>query len=99
LVPRTLEAMPAVEDGGTTYVCKVRKGIFFTPDPIFKGKPRELTAADHAYGLKRILDPGVKSPWLWMLEGKIVGADEARAKADRTGKFDYDAPIPGLEVI
>ena len=99
LVPRTLEAMPAEEDGGKTYVCKVRKGIFFTPDPVFKGKPRELTAADHAYGLKRILDPGVKSPWLWMLEGKIVGADEARAKADRTGKFDYDAPIPGLEVI
>ena len=33
LVPRTLEAMPAEEDGGKTYVCKLRKGIFFTPDP------------------------------------------------------------------
>ena len=62
LVPRTLEAMPTVEDGGTTYLCKVRKGIFFTPDPAFKGKPRELTAADYAYGLKRMLDPAVKSP-------------------------------------
>ncbi|MET0919112.1 MAG: ABC transporter substrate-binding protein [Burkholderiales bacterium] len=98
LVPRTLEAMPAEEDGGKTYVCKVRKGIFFTPDPAFKGKPRELTAADYDYSLKRILDPAVKSPWLWILEGKIVGADEAHAGAVRTGKFDYGPSIAGLEV-
>ena len=99
LVPRTLAAMPAEEDGGKTYVCKLRKGIFFAPDPAFKGKPRELTAVDYAYGLKRILDPGVKSPWVWMLEGKVVGAEEARARAVSNGKFDYDAPIPGLEVV
>ncbi len=99
LVPRTLEAMPTVEENGKTYTMKVRRGIFFTPDPVFKGKPRELTAADHAYALKRILDPAVKSAWLWMLEGKIVGADEAREKAVKTGKFNYDAPIAGLEVV
>ncbi len=99
LVPRTLEAMPLVEENGQTYTMKVRKGILFTPDPAFKGKLRELTAADHAYGLKRILDPAVKSPWLWMLEGKILGGDEAREKAGKTGKFDYDAPIAGLEVV
>src|SRR5438874_1032797 len=45
LVPRTLEAMPLVQDDGATYVFKLRKGIFFTPDPAFKGKPRELTGA------------------------------------------------------
>lgn len=32
VVPRTLEAMPVIEDGGMTYICRVRKGIFFTPD-------------------------------------------------------------------
>src|ERR1700737_2067241 len=48
VVPRTLEAMPVIEDGGMTYICRVRKGIFFTPDPAFKGKPRALTAADSA---------------------------------------------------
>jgi ABC-type transport system substrate-binding protein len=99
LVPRTLETMPTVADGGRTYLFRIRKGIFFTPDPAFKGKPRELTAADHAYGLKRLLDPAVKSPWAWLLDGKLVGGDEARAKAVRTGKFDYDAPFPGLEVV
>ena len=99
LVPRTLEAMPVVQDGGATYVFKLKKGVLFTPDPAFKGKPRELTAADHAYGIKRLLDPAVKSPWLWLVEGKILGSDEARALAVKAGKFDYDAPLAGLEVV
>ena len=99
LVPRTLEALPVMEEGGKVFRMKVKKGIFFTPDPAFKGKPRELTAADHAYGLKRLLDPAVQSPWLWMLEGKIAGADEVRGKALKTGKFDYDAPMEGLTVV
>jgi ABC-type transport system substrate-binding protein len=99
LVPRTLEALPVVEEGGKSFTMTVKKGIFFTPDPAFKGKPRELTAADHAYSLKRILDPNVQSPWLWMLEGKIVGLDDVRQKAIKTGKFDYDAPVAGLTVV
>src|SRR5574340_1249428 len=32
LVPRALEAMPTVEEGGRSYLCHVRKGIYFTPD-------------------------------------------------------------------
>jgi ABC-type transport system substrate-binding protein len=99
LVPRTLEAMPTVGDGGKTYTFRLKKGIYFTPDPAFKGKPRELTAADQVYGLKRLLDPVVRSPWTWLLEGKVVGGDEARARAEKSGKFDYDTPIPGLEVV
>ena len=99
LVPRTLVAMPTVEDGGATYAFKLKQGIFFTPDPSFRAKPRELTAADQAYALKRLLDPAVKSPWSWLIEGKVVGAAEQRAKARKTGKFDYDTPIPGLEVV
>ena len=99
LVPRTLEAMPVTEDGGKTYLCRVRKGIFFTPDPAFKGKPRELTAQDHAYALKRLLDPAVRSPWAWLVEGKLVGGDELQARAAKTGKLDYDASFAGLEVV
>jgi len=99
LVPRTLEAMPTVQDNGATYIFRLKKGIYFTPDPAFKGKPRELTAGDHAYGLKRLLDPKVKSPWRWLVDGKIVGANEAWEKASKTGRFDYEAPIAGLEVV
>ena len=43
--------------------------------------------------------PGGQSPWRWLVDGKIVGASEARAKAAKTGRFDYDAPIAGLEVV
>ena len=99
LVPRTLEALPTISDNGATFLCKVQKGVFFTDDSAFKGKPRELTAADYAYSLKRLLDPAVKSPWLFLVEGKIVGGDEARVAATKTGKFDYDTPMPGLEVV
>jgi ABC-type transport system substrate-binding protein len=99
LVPRTLEAMPTVTDGGATFVFRFKRGIHFTPDPAFKGKPRELTAADQAYALRRLLDPAVKSPWLWLVEGKIVGADAVRERALTNGRFDYDAPIAGLEVV
>jgi len=99
LVPRTLEAMPVSTDGGRTYLCRVRRGIFFTPDPAFNGKPRELTAQDHAYALKRLLDPAVRSPWVWLVEGKFVGGEELQAAAAKTGKLDYDAPFPGIEVV
>jgi len=99
LVPRTLEAMPTVEDGGATFVFRFKRGILFTPDPAFKGKPRELTAADQAYAIRRLLDPAVRSPWLWLVDGKIVGADAVRESALKSGKLDYEAPIPGLEVV
>jgi ABC-type transport system substrate-binding protein len=99
LVPRTLEAMPVSTDGGRTWTCKLKKGIRFTADPAFGGKPRELIAADYAYSYKRILDPAVKSPWLWLFEGKIDGGGAARAAATKSGKFDYDAPLAGLEVV
>src|SRR5438132_5716259 len=99
LVPRALEALPTVEEGGRVFICHIRKGIFFTADPAFKAKPRELTAEDFAYSFKRVLDPAVRAGWLWLLEGKLEGGDEARAKAVKTGKFDYDAPLLGLTVI
>ena len=99
LVPLTLESMPEVADGGKTFTFKLKKGIFFTPDPAFKGKPRELIAADYAYSWKRILDPQNRSPALSFLGGKIVGLDDYAAKVAKSGKFDYDAPISGFEVL
>ncbi len=99
LAPLTLERLPEVSDRGATYLCHLRKGIFFTPDQAFKGKPRELVAADYAYSLKRLLDPALRSPWSWIVEGKLVGGDELEAAAKAHGKFDYDAPLPGLEVV
>ena len=97
VVPLAAEAMPTVTDNGKTYTIKVRKGIYFTPDPAFKGKKRELVAEDFAYALKRLIDPKIRGPWAWLVEGKIIGLDEAAEAAKKSGKFDYDAKISGLE--
>ena len=97
LVPLTAEALPEISDNGRTYTVRVRKGIYFIDDPVFKGKKRELTAADYAYELKRLIDPRVHSPWAWLVEGKIVGLDELADAAKTSGRFDYDAKIEGLQ--
>ena len=97
LVPNTAERLPEVSDGGLTYTFRVRKGIFFTPDPAFKAKPRELLAGDYAYSIRRHFDPKLKSPSLWLFAGKIVGADATREAAQKSGRYDYDAPVAGLE--
>jgi ABC-type transport system substrate-binding protein len=97
LVPNVAEALPAVTDDGRTYTLRIRKGIHFTPDPAFKGLPRELTAADYAYSFKRFLDPRLRSPYAFLFEGKIVGLNELAAQAKQSGRFDYDAAVAGLE--
>jgi ABC-type transport system substrate-binding protein len=97
LVPNTAEALPEISADGKTYTFHVKKGIYFTPDPAFKGQKRELTAGDYAYVIKRHLDPQVRSVHERIFRGKIVGMDEVIAKAKKTGRFDYDAPIEGLQ--
>ncbi len=97
LKPNTAVALPEVSEEGRVYTFKIKPGIYFADDPVFKGQKRELTAQDYAYSLKRLYDPALRSPWLWYVEGKIVGGDEVMAAAKKSGKFDYDAPISGLE--
>jgi len=98
LIPNTLREMPEVGEGGTLFTFRLRSGIHFTPDPAFKGKQRELIAQDYAYSLRRFFDPKLKSPWLFLFDGKIVGANAVMEQAAKTGVFDYDAPIDGLSV-
>ena len=98
-VPRTAAAMPEISDGGRTWTIRVKPGIHFADDPAFKGKKRELTAADYVYSWKRLLDPRVRSPFAWYVQGKIVGADDVVEAAKKSGRFDYDAPIEGLRAL
>ena len=99
LVPLTAEALPQITDNGQTYTIKIKKGIYFTPDPAFKGVKRELVADDYVYSLKRLMDPAIKSPWTWLIEDKIVGLDDVAEKAKKGGKFDYNAKVAGLEAV
>lgn len=85
--------LPEVSGDGLTYTFHIRPGMRFTPDPAFKGPPREVTAADYVYSLKRLYDPALKSPWLFLFEGKLLG--DAALK----NRFDYATDIPGLQAV
>ena len=92
----TAEGMPEISADGRVWKIHVKKGVYFADDPAFKGRKRELTAQDYVYSWKRVVDPKVRSPNAYYLTGKLVGLDDAVAKASKTGKFDYDAEIAGL---
>jgi len=60
----------------------LQPGIYFQEDPAFKGKQRELVAADYVFSFKRFYDPHWKSPLLFMLENsKMLGLTEIRQAA------------------
>ncbi len=99
LRPRAAQALPEVSADGTVYTLRVKPGILFTPHPAFKGEKRELTAHDYVYSIKRLFDPRHRSQWLFLVEGKIRGGDAAMNAAKETGRFDYDRPIEGLQVL
>jgi ABC-type transport system substrate-binding protein len=96
LIPNTAVALPEISADGRTWTLRIKPGIHFNDDPAFKGKQRELTAADYVYSWKRVLDPKVRSPSLQVFYDLFEGSDAAVAKAKETGKFDYDAPMEGL---
>jgi len=99
IVPQTADGMPQITDDGRTYTVKLQRGIYFASDPVFGGRKRELTADDVVYSYKRIADPRLKSPWVFLLEGKFVGLDEEIAAAKKSGRFNYDKTIPGMEAV
>ena len=99
LKPQTLEALPEISDDGKTYTLHLKKGIYFSDDPAFGGKRRELVASDYEFAMKRLMDPKVSSPNLWLIDGRVAGIAEAVARAKKAGRFDYDERLPGLEVL
>ena len=99
LVPNTAVALPEITDGGKTWTIRIRPGIHFSDDPVFKGQKRELTAADYVYSWKRILDPRMRSNALNVVEGRFFDPDGTIAKARAAGQLDLDAKIEGLQAI
>ncbi|MBJ7555913.1 ABC transporter substrate-binding protein [Marinomonas spartinae] len=98
LIPNTIEAMPTITNGGKTYTFKIKPGIYFAPDPAFKGKKRELVAADYVYSFKRMLDKTINSPQSYLVEGQFVGMDKL-VKAAGNGPLNYDTQIEGIKAL
>ncbi len=99
LTSNTAEALPKIEQEGKVYTFKIKPGIYFSADPAFKGKKRELVVEDYIYSMKRVMDPKNHSPTFSFIEGKILGADAAIQQAKSSGQFNYDAPIAGLKAL
>ena len=99
LIPMAAESMPEVADDGRTYTFHLKKGVYFAPDPAFKGVKRELVAQDFIYTFMRFVDPANRSQYAFLLEGKIKGLDALAAAAKKSGKFDYDAKLPDLVAV
>jgi len=100
LVPNTAALLPEIADDGKTWTIHLRPGIFFTDDPAFRGKRRELVAEDYIYSVKRSLDPNLRGGGDPPTTDAIVGAREVVDAARQRGrKFDYDAPIEGLRAL
>ena len=100
VVPLTAEALPTIAQSGKRFTFTLKRGTYFATDPAFKGKRRELIAADYVYAIKRLVDPRNRSPNAFYVAGKIVGLDELVANAKRHGdRLDYDSPVAGLETL
>jgi ABC-type transport system substrate-binding protein len=96
IVPMTAEDLPEISADRRTWIIRLKRGIRFSDDAAFKGAPHELTAYDYVYTWKRLLDPRVRSPNSEILADRLSGARAAIEKAQRTGRFDYDAKLEGL---
>jgi ABC-type transport system substrate-binding protein len=99
LAPVTAAGPPQMSADALTWTVKIKPGIYFTDDPAFKGKARELTAQDAVYSITRWLDPNLRRGGYPTGTDLILGARAVVDAASKTGKLDYDAPIEGLRAL
>ncbi|MBH9553637.1 ABC transporter substrate-binding protein [Inhella gelatinilytica] len=101
LRPLTATELPQPNADYTQWTVRVRPAVYFQDDPAFQGQRRELTAADYVYSLKRFADPKTASPnWTTVEAWKLKGLNALREQALAGVKpFDYDQPLPGLQVL
>ena len=104
--PLTAEAMPEISADFTSFTFRIQRGIQFADDPAFKGPdgrqtPRELTAQDYVYSIKRHYDPIWKSPNLYLLENaRLLGLTELRKKViEAKTPFPYDTEVEGIRAL
>ena len=98
--PDTAAGPPEVSADGKTWTIRLKPGIYFTDDPAFRGKRRELVADDYVYATKRALDPNLRSGGDPLLTDLIVGMRPVVDAARKPGaKLDYDAKVEGLRAL
>jgi ABC-type transport system substrate-binding protein len=101
LRPLTAAAMPEVSADFRHFVFTLQPGIYFSDDPAFKGRRRELVAADYVYSIKRYYDPQLRTEHLYQFENaKLLGLSELRRRVQKSKQpFPYDEPVEGLRTL
>lgn len=97
LRPLLAAAMPIVKDGGKTYIIKIKKNIYYHPNPCFKGEKRYLKSQDFVNQIKRLAFAPLKSNGWWSVDGVIKGVNEFRDKVGNDFNKFYTIPISGLK--
>jgi ABC-type transport system substrate-binding protein len=101
IVPLAARGEPEVSDDFRVWTVRVQPGIFFTEDPAFGGRPRELVAQDFVTAFQRCADPATKSP-LWQNVDSLgfTGlAAQRREAIEQKKPFDYARTVPGLRAL
>jgi ABC-type transport system substrate-binding protein len=100
IVPNTAAALPEIAGDFRTITVRLRPGIHFQDHPAFGGRRRELVAQDYVYSIKRIYDPRLKSPRVYLLENaQLLGMNELRAAALKGARFDFDREVDGVRAL
>ena len=99
VIPNTAAALPEISPDGLTWMIRIKRGIYFSDDPVFGGKKRELVAEDYVYSFKRLIDPKLRSNNAQILDDRLVGAKAMIDAARKSGALDYDAPLEGAQAI
>ena len=102
-IPNLAAAMPFFSDSGKTMTIKLRDDVRFQDGDCFEGgKGRPFVANDVVYSFTRFADPFVNTNSYSLIEGLVVGLDDARksmtAKGDGQYKYE-DFPVDGLKAI
>lgn len=86
---------------GTEYIFQLRSDVFFHNNDAFpNGKGRKMIASDVVYSFRRILDPKVASPGLYIFNNVVDSADGFKAIDDSTFRLKLIKPhAPILQIL
>ena len=99
--PNVATSLPEVNADFTVWTIRLRPGIRFADDPVFKGKQRELVAQDFVYAFKRFFDPVNKSPAYSNFNDQgVLGMAALRDAAVKDKQpFNYDTEVEGVRAL
>lgn len=97
LEPLLAESLPEIDKSGTKYTIKIKQGVKYHSNPIFKDQTRILKSQDFVTQIKRLAFKGTNSNGWWLFDGKIKGLNEFREKAGSSLNKLNDLNVEGLK--